>query len=56
MCLTSTWFDGIVNLIGWIVGEASYIFRRVQSGLIQNYALAMVIGVFVFMTWYVLGR
>ena len=48
--------DGIVNLIGWIVGEASYIFRRVQSGLIQNYALAMVIGVFVFMTWYVLAR
>ena len=48
--------DGIVNLLGWTAGEASYVFRRVQSGLIQNYALATVLGIFAFVTWYLLAR
>ena len=48
--------DGIVNLIGWTVGEASYVFRRIQTGLIQNYALATLLGVFAFVTLYLLVR
>src|SRR4029077_8671662 len=31
--------DGLVNLVGWIVRESSHVFRRVQTGLVQNYAL-----------------
>ena len=48
--------DGIVNLIGWTVSEGSYVFRRVQTGLIQNYALATLLGVFAFVTLYLLVR
>ena len=50
--------DGIVNLIGWTVSETSYVLRRVQTGLIQNYALATLLGVFVFvfLTMYLLVR
>ena len=50
--------DGIVNLIGWAVSETSYVLRRVQTGLIQNYALATLLGVFVFvfLTMYLLVR
>ena len=48
--------DGLVNLVGWIFGEASYIFRRVQTGLIQNYAFATLLGIFAFVTLYLLGR
>ena len=48
--------DGIVNLIGWAAGESSYVFRRVQTGLIQNYALATLLGVFAFVTLYLLVR
>ena len=46
---TSTWSDGLVNLVGlerW--GRRSYVLRRVQTGLIQNYALLMLVGVFAF--------
>ena len=48
--------DGIVNLVGWIFKEGSYIFRRVQTGLIQNYAFATLLGVFAFLTWYLFSR
>ena len=50
--------DGIVNLIGWTASETSYVLRRVQTGLIQNYALATLFGVFVFvfLTMYLLVR
>ena len=44
--------DGIVNLVGWICQEGSYVFRRVQTGLIQNYAFATLAGVFAFVTWF----
>ena len=44
--------DGIVNLVGWIFKESSYVFRRIQTGLIQNYAFATLLGVFAFVTWY----
>ena len=48
--------DGIVNLVGNTCREASYSLRRVQTGLIQNYAFATLFGVFAFVTWYLAGR
>ncbi len=49
--------DGLVNLVGSILQESSFIFRRLQTGLIQNYALLMLFGVFAFVSLYlVLGR
>jgi NADH-quinone oxidoreductase subunit L len=48
--------DGLVNLVGWVSGESSYGLRRFQTGLVQNYALVMVLGVFVFLTVYLLSR
>ncbi len=48
--------DGLVNLIAWIFGEASYVFRRAQTGLIQNYAFATLLGVFAFVTWFLVAR
>ena len=48
--------DGLVNLVGWIFAEGSYVFRRGQTGLIQNYAVATLFGVFVFVTVYVVAR
>ncbi len=48
--------DGLVNLVGWIASESSMLFRRVQTGLIQNYALLMLFGVFAFLSIYLFGR
>ena len=48
--------DGIVNVVGGACREASYSFRRVQTGLIQNYAFATVFGLFAFVTWYLISR
>jgi NADH-quinone oxidoreductase subunit L len=38
--------DGCVNLVAWILDASSYAFRAVQNGLVQHYALVMLIGVF----------
>jgi NADH-quinone oxidoreductase subunit L len=48
--------DGLVNVVGGTFREASYSLRRVQTGLIQNYAFATVLGVFAFVTWYLISR
>ena len=48
--------DGLVNLVGWIVQESSLAFRRFQTGLVQNYALLMLFGVFAFVSIYLLAR
>jgi NADH-quinone oxidoreductase subunit L len=48
--------DGAVNLVGRSSEESSFVFRRVQTGLIQNYALLMLAGVFVFVSIYLLVR
>ena len=48
--------DGLVNLVGWIVQESSLVFRRFQTGLVQNYALLMLFGVFAFVGVYLLMR
>jgi NADH-quinone oxidoreductase subunit L len=48
--------DGLVNVVGWTSHEGSFGLRRLQTGLVQNYALVMVLGVFVFLTVYLLAR
>jgi NADH-quinone oxidoreductase subunit L len=48
--------DGAVNLVGWTAEESSYWFRRLQTGLVQNYALLMVFGIFVFVGVYLFLR
>ena len=48
--------DGLVNLVGWTVQEGSYAFRRFQTGLVQNYALLMLFGVFAFVSIYLFAR
>jgi NADH-quinone oxidoreductase subunit L len=48
--------DGAVNLVGWSAGEGSLFVRRLQTGLVQNYALLMVVGVFLFLTIYLIAR
>ena len=46
--------DGLVNLVGSVLQESSFVFRRLQTGLIQNYALLMLFGVFAFVSIYLL--
>mgnify|MGYP003344093148 CR=1 FL=1 len=48
--------DGLVNLVGWVVQELSYWFRRLQTGLVQNYAVLMLFGVFVLVSVYLFVR
>jgi len=48
--------DGLVNLLAWVAAEGSYVFRRGQTGLIQNYAVATLFGVFALVTGYLVAR
>jgi NADH-quinone oxidoreductase subunit L len=48
--------DGLVNLVARVAEELSFMFRRLQTGLIQNYALLMLFGVFAFVTVYLFAR
>jgi NADH-quinone oxidoreductase subunit L len=48
--------DGAVNSVGWTAHEASYWFRRLQTGLVQNYALLMLFGIFAFVSIYLIAR
>jgi len=61
--LVGSWFsgltdravvDGLVNLVGRICEEGSFWFRRLQTGLVQNYALLMLFGIFAFVSIYLL--
>ena len=36
--------DGAVNGVGWVVRETSLGFRKLQTGLVRNYALWIVVG------------
>jgi NADH-quinone oxidoreductase subunit L len=65
LTVVSSWFsgltdrnvvDGLVNLVGWIVQESSLAFRRFQTGLVQNYAMLMLFGIFAFVSVYLLMR
>jgi NADH-quinone oxidoreductase subunit L len=48
--------DGAVNLLAWTAGRGSFLVRRIQTGLVQNYALLMVLGIFTFLTVFLLAR
>jgi NADH-quinone oxidoreductase subunit L len=48
--------DGAVNLVGLGMQESSYWFRRLQTGLVQNYAMLMLFGVFAFVSIYLIVR
>ena len=48
--------DGVVNGLARGAGRGSFSIRRVQSGLVQNYAVLMVFGLFAFLTVYLLVR
>ena len=63
--VVSAWFsgladrtivDGLVNLVGRICEEGSFWFRRLQTGLVQNYAMWMLVGVFAFVSIYLFMR
>ena len=46
--------DGaVVNGSARMVAAFAGVVRRVQSGYIYHYALAMIVGVFILMTWFV---
>jgi len=50
---SDTWLvDGLVNLTGRMVRGASRQLRKLQTGLAQSYATAMVIGLFVLICIY----
>jgi NADH-quinone oxidoreductase subunit L len=44
---------GIVNGSWKLVGVVSTVTRQLQSGYLYHYALAMIVGVFLLMTWFV---
>jgi NADH-quinone oxidoreductase subunit L len=48
--------DGAVNFVGWVVQESSHVVRRLQTGLVQNYALLMLFGIFAFVSVYLFMR
>jgi len=48
--------DGVVNLVGRVIQEGSHVFRRLQTGLVQNYALLMLFGIFAFVSLYLFRR
>ena len=65
LTIVSAWFssltdrtvvDGLVNLVGRICEEGSFWFRRLQTGLVQNYALLMLVGIFAFVSIYLFMR
>ena len=48
--------DGLVGAVARTTEELSFTFRRLQTGLIQNYALVMLVGVFAFVTVYLIAK
>jgi NADH-quinone oxidoreductase subunit L len=48
--------DGLVNGVGRRLEAASFLLRRLQTGLVQSYAMLMLVGVFVFVSLYLFVR
>jgi NADH-quinone oxidoreductase subunit L len=48
--------DGLVNLTATVVNTGSRMLRRMQTGYVQNYALAMAIGLFVLLGIWIFMR
>jgi NADH-quinone oxidoreductase subunit L len=47
--IDGTMVDGSWKLVGWISGSV----RKVQTGYLYHYALVMILGIFVLMTYFV---
>ena len=47
--IDTNWVDGLVDLTGKLPGATGELFRPIQNGLVQFYALAMVLGLTVFL-------
>jgi NADH-quinone oxidoreductase subunit L len=48
--------DGLVNLVGWISHVTSRFFRGLQTGVVSQYALVLVIGTAVLVWFYIVVR
>ncbi|GAB4334849.1 MAG: NADH-quinone oxidoreductase subunit L [Candidatus Abyssubacteria bacterium] len=48
--------DGLVNLAGKVIEVGSGMLRRLQTGYVQNYALAMAIGIILLLSIYIVLR
>ncbi|MFL6196512.1 MAG: NADH-quinone oxidoreductase subunit L [Thermoanaerobaculia bacterium] len=46
--------DGLVNLVGWVLSLVSRGLRRLQTGYVSNYALALAAGLFALIAVYML--
>ena len=46
--------DGLVNLSGYMVRGTSWVFRALQTGFVQSYATAMVLGIFILVSVYLI--
>ncbi len=47
--------DGLVNLTGYMIRGTSWVLRRLQTGIVQSYATAMVLGIFILVSVYLLA-
>lgn len=47
--------DGIVNGSARVVAESGELLRKIQSGIAQNYALMMMVGIVVILVWLGMG-
>ena len=45
--------DGTVNGIAYLIGWISGVMRRMQTGLVQNYAFSMIIGGVILVGYYI---
>ena len=48
--------DGLVNLVGWLMQAGSRVFRRLQTGVVSQYAMVVVAGMLVLVIFVVLLR
>ncbi|MCH7516203.1 MAG: NADH-quinone oxidoreductase subunit L, partial [Bacteroidetes bacterium] len=47
--------DGLVNGMARSVGDVSALIRKLQTGIVQSYALVMMIGILLAMFWLILS-
>jgi NADH-quinone oxidoreductase subunit L len=50
--IDATIIDGIVNGVGAMFSTSALVWRRIQTGNVQHYALGMVVGAFVVVSYY----
>ena len=48
--------DGLVNLTGWVLHRGSAFLRRLQTGLVSQYAFVLALGAFVLVCFYIVVR